>query len=257
MLPPADRQSAYVLHRRAFRETSAIVDLLTLDYGRVSGVIRGVKGARRDGNHIEPFAPVVATWRGRGQLVNLLRCEALGRSALAGEGLFAGLYLNELLVRLLSRDEPVQGLFQHYGEALSRIAAGGIESALRVFERRLLEELGYGLAFDVDIETGHAIVRGAIYRVVAGEGFGKSVDGSRCRFDTNGHQRELLLTGAQIAAIGADDYADAGVRRAAKQVFRRALDRRLDGRALATRQLFAARAGGQRRGADGRNGMRA
>ena len=238
MVLPAERQPAYVLHRRAFRETSAIVDLLTLDFGRVSGVVRGVKGGRRRRHHIEPFAQVFATWRGRGQLVNVLRCEAATIRRLGGDALFAGLYLNELLVRTLSHEEPVALLFAHYGEALEALAAGGdLEPALRTFERRLLEELGYGLAFDIDVCSGSRIDDDKTYGVIIGEGFHEIRDG--CGNDA----AALVLSGAQIAAMSAGDYGDRTVRHAAKHIFRRALELRLGGRRLTTRSLFGARSG--------------
>lgn len=243
MLPAADRQPAYVLHRRAFRETSAIVELLTRDYGRVGGVARGVKRSRNV-HHIEPFGQVAATWRGRGQLVNVLRTEPLAPCRLGGDALFAGLYLNELLMRTLSHQEPVAALFRHYGEAVSKLATGApVETALRAFERRLLEELGYGLAFNMDIASGRPIDRVKEYLVVAGEGFREApANGAVNGAGTARPEDALRLTGAQIAALDVEDYRDAGVRLAAKRVFRGALELRLGGKPLATRKLFGARA---------------
>lgn len=252
MLPPADRQPAYVLHRRAFRETSAIVELLTRDYGRVGGVLRGAKSARRrpGAYPIEPFAQLAVTWRGRGQLVNLLRVdlnagteEPHAPHRLTGNALFAGLYLNELLMHTLSRQEPATALFAHYGEALAELAAGEeLEPALRRFERRLLDELGYGLAFDIDLGNGRPIDRAKEYLVVEGEGFREAAtNGTAAGGLASANGREWKLTGAQIAAVAADDYRAGDVRVAAKRVLRRALEMRLDGKSLATRELFGAR----------------
>ena len=244
MVRPAERQPAYVLHRRAFRETSAIVELLTFDFGRVSGVVRGVKGGRRGHHHIEPFTQVAASWRGRGQMVNVLRCEAVSPKQLSGDALFAGLYLNELLVKTLSHEEPAAALFDQYGQALTALGAGGdLEPILRTFERRLLDELGYGLAFDVDVNSGAPIVGDKAYGVVIGEGFHELPSGAASSHQRAGAQRHapLVLNGWQIAAIGTGDYRDRTVRQAAKRVFRRALELRLDGRRLTTRSLFAAR----------------
>ena len=233
MLPPAQGQPAFVLHRRPFRETSAIVELLTRDFGRVSGVARGAKRSRRQGQDIEPFGEVAVSWRGRGQMVTIIRSEPVVPRRLTGDALFAGLYLNELLIKTLSHEEPVFGLFEHYGNVLAQLE-GDLEAALRTFERRLLEELGYGLAFDADVRSRRPIDPGKSYLVVDGEGF-REANGERAERD------ELLLTGRQIAAIDAQRFAEPGVRSAAKQVFRRALSRRLGGRTLATRQLFAVR----------------
>lgn len=249
MLPAAERQPAHVLHRRPFRETSVIVELLTRDHGRVSGVVRGARGAGRRARPIEPFSEVVVAWRGRGELVNILRHESVAVRRLSGERLFAGLYVNELLVRLLDRADPAGALFHRYADALSALADGDdTAGVLRCFERSLLDELGYGLAFDIDIRNGRPIDRRLRYDVVVGEGFRECVamhNGARGHDDELGRKRDepLTLSGSEIAAIDVGDYSDRRVRRAAKRVFRSALELRLGGRRLATRHLFGARAG--------------
>ena len=239
MPDPAENQPAFVLHRRPFRESSALVDLLTRDFGRVAGVLRG---ARRAGcaHGIEPFGEIAVDWRGRGELATLLRVESAAASVparLAGDALFAGLYVNELLVKTLAREEPVSALFRNYRTLLARLRAGGdLEPALRAFERHLLEELGYALDFAADIETGRPIDCAGSYAPVDGEGF-RAVDASRAA--SGG---EWILSGHQIAAIDAQDFSCESVRRAARRIFRRALERRLGGRTLAARTLFRARA---------------
>lgn len=255
MLPAAERQPAHVLHRRPFRETSVIVELLTRDHGRVSGVVRGARGTGRRARPIEPFSEVVVAWRGRGELVNVLRHESVAVRRLAGERLFAGLYVNELLVKMLGRGDPVGAIFAHYAAVLSALAEGDdTASVLRSFERVLLDELGYGLAFDIDVRNGRPIDRRRRYDVVVGEGFQECAaprNGSSARSGGNGgngdefgHERgePLTLSGSAIAAIDMGDYSDRSVRRAAKHVFRSALELRLGGRRLATRNLFGARA---------------
>lgn len=227
---PAERQPAYILHRRPFRETSAIVEFLSRDFGRIGGVVRGARGRRRRTMQIEPFQEVAVSWRGRGQLVNVIGSEGVGVCRLAGEQLFAGLYLNELLVKTLSPEEPMPAVFARYGETLSALAGGAdLEPALRVFERRLLDELGYGLSFDHDVRSGRPIDADAAYELVPGEGF------QAARSASSG-----FVSGRQIAAMAAGDYRETAVRRAAKRVFRLALRPRLRS-ALATRALFAGR----------------
>ncbi len=243
---PAERQPAHVLHRRPFRETSAIVELLTQDFGRVGAVVRGARGGGRAARHLEPFSEVVVTWRGRGQLVTVLRWEAVATPRLSGDCLFAGLYINELLVKMLGEDEPVAALFAHYREAISALlASDDAAPILRTFERRLLDELGYGLAFDVDVRSGRPIDRGSRYDIVVGEGFRESaVDWAEVRDRRPNANGSLVLTGSEIAAIDIGDYRSNIVRRAAKHVFRRALELRLGGRRLATRSLLGARPAG-------------
>ena len=242
MLPAADRQPAHVLHRRPFRETSVIVELLTRDHGLVGGVVRGARGAGRRARPIEPFSEVVVAWRGRGELVNVLRHESVAARRLSGERLFAGLYVNELLVKMLGRGDPVSGLFHRYADAVSALVDGDdMAGVLRSFERTLLDELGYGLAFDIDVRNGQPIDRRRRYDMVVGEGFREC---TRNGGEIGGRRDEpLTLSGSEIAAIDVGDYRDRRIRRAAKHVFRSALELRLGGRSLATRRLFGARAG--------------
>ena len=251
MTQPADRQPAFVLHRRAYRESSALVELLTRDFGLVGAVMRGVKrsGTALD---LEPFGRIAASWRGRGELVTLLRAETDVRRNLTGDALYAGLYINELLVKTLGREEPVVGLFGAYDTAVAALerfsstsveppgptsANGeqgrrGLEPILRIFERQLLDELGYGMAFDVDVSNGRPIEPGRLYRVVDGEGFRE--------VDTSEASAARIFDGAQIAAMDAGEYRDRAVLQGAKQILRRAIAVRLGGRPLTTRRLFAA-----------------
>lgn len=254
MIQPADRQPAYVLHRRAYRESSALVELLTRDFGLVGGVMRGVKRSR-SARDLEPFGQVAVSWRGRGQLVTLLRTETVVRRTLSGDALFAGFYMNELLVKTLGREEPVTGLFESYDVAVASLAEAGspngepsarihpttdpekrgldrLEPILRTFERQLLDELGYGIAFDVDIANGRPIEADRFYRVVDGEGFRE--------VDRQDGSSAWVFDGAQIAAMNAGDYTDRAVLQGAKRILRRAIAVRLGGRPLATRRLFAA-----------------
>ena len=234
-----------------------IVELLTRDHGRVGAVVRGAKGGGRQRHSLEPFTEIAVEWRGRGQLVTVFGSEPVAALRLAGDALFAGLYLNELLVKTLEPQEPVEALFLRYGSTLAELAASepgerGLEPPLRSFEKGLLEELGYGMVFDADIESGKPIEGGRVYRLVDGEGFQEAadhVDDAEGRLSTNGDA--LALTGAQIAAIANEDFSQPSVRGAAKQVFRRALQQRLGGKRLHTRRLFAARSNGR-----GRHGAR-
>lgn len=256
MIQPADRQPGYVLHRRAYRESSALVELLTRDFGLVGAVMRGVKRSPRSARDLEPFGHIAVSWRGRGQLVTVLRAETVVRRNLSGDALFAGLYINELLVKTLGREEPVADLFDSYDAAIASLAEvqsstaglrarnhssadGGVrrgvyelEPILRTFERRLLDELGYGIAFDVDVANGRPIEPGRVYRVVDGEGF-REVDNQEA-------SQVTVFDGAQIAAMNAGEYRDRVVLQGAKQILRRAIAVRLGGKPLVTRRLFTA-----------------
>ncbi len=162
----AAAQATYVLHSRPYKETSALVDFFT-PLGRLRAVLRGARG--KAGALARPFVPLEAEWRGRGELKTVARLESAGiPNLLNGQALFSGLYLNELLIRLLPAEDPQPEIFAHYAATLPLLAAGRpIEPLLRAFEWRLLEQLGYGFALDVDID-GRPIEPQALYRLARG-----------------------------------------------------------------------------------------
>jgi DNA repair protein RecO (recombination protein O) len=144
-----DQQPAYVLHARPYRETSLLLECLTRDHGRLGVVARGVRGerARLRRSQLEPFQPLALDLLLRGELATLAGAEVVGMPLrLAGERGLAGLYLNELVVRLTARQDAQPVLFDAYAQTLARLAAGEPAGwTLRRFERDLLEAIGYGL----------------------------------------------------------------------------------------------------------------
>ncbi|MCE5233414.1 MAG: DNA repair protein RecO [Mizugakiibacter sp.] len=152
-----DQQPAYVLHARAYRETSLLLECLTRDHGRVGLVARGVRRerARLARAELEPFLPLALSWSARGELGTLVGAEAAGApQRLVGDALLAGLYLNELVVRLVARQDAHPELFGAYALALGRLAGGEpLAWTLRRFERDLLDALGYGLQLACEAES--------------------------------------------------------------------------------------------------------
>ena len=157
-------EPGYLLHRRDYRETSLLLELFTLNYGRVGVVARGARRSRQGrAGLLQPFQPLLLGWSGRGELGTLTEVDRAERaSGLAGRQLPHGFYLNELLLRLLPRDDPHPRLFHHYRRALADLASE--EAALRRFEVVLLQELGYGLELACDGETGQPLDPGGHYR---------------------------------------------------------------------------------------------
>ena len=156
-------QPAYVLHSRAYRENSALVDFLT-PQGLLRAVLRSAKG--KAGSLARPFVPLEVEFRGRGELKNVGRMESAGVATwMTGEALFSGMYLNELLIRLLPAEDPHPAVFDHYAATLLALAAGRpLEPLLRSFEWRLLDDLGYGFAMDADI-NGEPLAADGMYRL--------------------------------------------------------------------------------------------
>ncbi|HLU13245.1 MAG TPA: DNA repair protein RecO [Arenimonas sp.] len=161
-------QPAFVLHARPWRETSLIVELLTRDHGRVGVVARGVQGPKRHPLRaaLQPLQHLRLDYLPQGELGRLLQAEAVDAApVLQGDPLLAAFYVNELVLRLLPRQDPAPGLFERYGRLRQELAGGGsLAWTLRRFERDLLDELGYGLPWDED-EGGQRLDPAARYHL--------------------------------------------------------------------------------------------
>ncbi|MEQ7921377.1 DNA repair protein RecO [Xanthomonas sp. WHRI 1810A] len=223
-LPPAG-QLAYVLHSRAYRETSALVDFIT-PQGRLRAVLRSARG--KAGTLARPFVPLDIEFRGRGELKNVGRMEAYGTSSwLEGEALFSGLYLNELLIRLLPAEDPHPAVFDHYAATLVALAEGRpLEPLLRSFEWRLLDDLGYGFALDADV-NGDPLLADAMYRLQVDAGLERVYLFQPGQFQ-----------GAELLAMAEADWTAPGALSAAKRLMRQALAVHLGGKPLVSRELF-------------------
>ncbi|WP_268797650.1 DNA repair protein RecO [Pseudomonas huanghezhanensis] len=223
--PPPAGQLAYVLHSRAYRETSALVDFIT-PQGRLRAVLRSARG--KAGTLARPFVPLDIEFRGRGELKNVGRMEAFGVSCwLEGEALFSGLYLNELLIRLLPAEDPHPGVFDHYAATLVALAEGrALEPLLRSFEWRLLDDLGYGFALDVDV-NGEPLSAEGMYRLQVDAGLERVYLFQPGQFQ-----------GAELLAMAEADWTAPGALSAAKRLMRQALAVHLGGRPLVSRELF-------------------
>jgi DNA repair protein RecO (recombination protein O) len=153
-----DQQPAFILHARAYRETSLLLECYTRDFGRIGAVARGVRRerSRMPRALLQPLTPVSLGWSGSGDLVTLIGVEARDAALdLAGEALLCGLYVNELLLRLTPRHDAHAGLFADYARTLGRLSQGENPPwTLRRFERDLLDRLGYGVDLSVDSATG-------------------------------------------------------------------------------------------------------
>lgn len=218
----------YVLHSRPYRETSQLLTLFGYTQGRFNAVSRASRN-RRSGNSLRPFVPLRLTWRGRTDLKSLSSAEPLnGGVFLAGSALYLGLYLNELLNRLLHEYEPHSDVFDLYRRTLEQLAAGvAAEPLLRQFELGLLEALGYGLQLDIAQDTGEPLDPAACYRFSPGEGLITARPG-----DSQGFSGQALL------AVAKGDWADTETLKAAKRLTRLMLDTHLGGRPLQSRAFF-------------------
>lgn len=215
MTPAGDFCHAYLLHQRPYKERSRLIDLWTLEQGRVSATGRP---------RVPLFQPCLVGWRGRSSLKTLTHCEQAGLPLfLEGEALFAGFYLNELLVRLLPPDESHPALFAAYSSVLACLAERGQwEPGLRGFECQLLSAMGYGISFDRD-EAGRPLSADTLYRFESGHGFVACEEG---------------WTADTLQAIARGDYALPATRLAARRIMRRALAEHLGDKPLKSRELW-------------------
>lgn len=229
-------QPAWVLHARPYQNSSLLVDFFSLDFGRVRAVARG---ARRAGSRsralLQPFQPLLISLVGRQELKTLSAVEGShGALSLQGTRLFSGLYLNELLVRLLQGQEAHGDLYRSYQQAIIALSAErDVASILRRFELSLLESLGYGLNLEVDCRTGEPITAQGHYLFLEDEGFEQIAHVSD--LSSRAH---VIFSGAELCALRHCDFPEAAHARAALRLTRMALQRLLGDKPLASRELF-------------------
>jgi DNA repair protein RecO (recombination protein O) len=221
-----ESEPAYVLARRPYRETSLLIEAFSEHYGRIGLVARGARGGRpKSGAALQAFVPLLLSWNESGDLGTLVASEAAGSPVmLAGERIFHGWYLNELLLRLLNRHDAHPELYAVYAYTLPQLAAGDSEPLLRAFELRLLGEIGYGIELPQDIDAG------ARYHYDAEAGLRRA----EMRVGTD------AFSGAALIALRDGTLASVGtaLRREARKLLRLALRCQLGGRELETPRLL-------------------
>lgn len=166
-------EPAYVLHSKPFRDTSILLELITLNHGRVCLIAKGVRsGKSRMQSILQPFRPLLVSWSGRGELPLLTKAEESGSGAsLDRKNIINGLYINELLLRFLHRHDPHRDIFTLYGRTLPALSnQDEVQQALRLYEKQLLDELGYGLILEHDVETGYPVEQDEQYCYLVEEG---------------------------------------------------------------------------------------
>ncbi len=225
-------QPCWVLHRRAWRESSLLVEVLTPSWGRLGLVARGARGARSPWRGLlEPFIPLQASWTRRGEMGTLSALEPIGDSVrLGGRALWCGLYVNELLMRLTGRDDPAPELFTLYGRLMLALTdPAGLAVALRRFELALLDLMGVMPDLAHEADGNRVVIAEGLYHVDPERG-PRAV--SRPGPDVFGG--DLLL------ALAHDRIEDAEVAARSRALTRLLLDRQLGGKPLHARSLFSA-----------------
>jgi len=225
-------ESAFVLHSIPYRNTSLIVDLLTRQFGRVSVVARSSRGPKsRYKGQLQAFVPLLVSYSGRHELKNLNQIELYSKPYdLLGNHMMCGFYLNELLVRLLHKEEACPQLFALYQQTLLELERGKhLERVLRIFEKRLLSQLGYGLALNTDASSGQAIESERSYRFVFERGF-LEIDADI--FESS------VFSGSSLLALHNEALSNTAELHDAKRLMRLALSYYLGSKPLKSRELF-------------------
>jgi DNA repair protein RecO (recombination protein O) len=215
-----------------------VVDVFTRDHGRVPLLARGARRPRSAmRGMLMSFQPLELGWFGGGEVKTLAKAEWLGgMPLLGGRCLLLGYYLNELLLKMLPREDAHGALFDAYAAALCALATGAADAPeLRRFEKILLKELGYGLTLDVDMESGLPVVaegeytylveRGPVARVPAGT-------------HSAGADETPALLGKTLLDMAADDYSDPRTRLESRQLMRQLIAHHLGGKPLQSRRVF-------------------
>lgn len=225
-----DNQLVYVLHTYPFKETSLVVELFSKEFGRIAAV---AKGARRSHSAmrgmLQSFQMLAGAWSGKNDLKTLHSLDwNAGLTLLKGEALMCGFYMNELLLRLLPREDAHESLFEYYANALQILSNGAdLATTLRRFELKLLQEMGYAVPLLQD-ENDAEIAPDKTYRYEAEYG--------ACELKST--KLGVQLSGKSLLDMARDDYSDAQTQSQSKQLMRYLLAHYLGDKPLHTRQLL-------------------
>jgi len=224
--------AAFVLHTYAYLETSLIVETFTAEHGRVAMVARGAKRPRSElRGLLQGFQPLLLSWSGTRELKTLIKAEWRGGLPLpTGLALVCGFYLNELLLKLLAREDPHPKLFATYETTLRDLVAG-VEAAplLRRFELALLSELGYALPLVREADTGVTVDPAARYHYAFDQGPHRSPPAPGRRLP--------IVRGATLLALADGRYVDQETAAEAKRLMREVLDHYLEQRGVESRRV--------------------
>ena len=177
-------EPAYVLHRYDWSESSLILEVFTRHYGRIALVAKGVKRPSSSFRPILlPLQPLQVAFGGDAEIRTLKGAEWMGGHVMpTGDALMSGYYLNELLLKLLARDDPHPRLFDVYASVVQVIACGhgeALQSALRAFELLLLREIGLLPLLDTQTMTLRALDPESRYSLVPEGGLRQTNDADR------------------------------------------------------------------------------
>lgn len=230
-----ENQPAYILHQRAFRDTSQILEVFTKDYGRMSIMSRGSRGQKsRLKGVLQPFRSLIIAWSGRGEMPTLVSAEPAAQTSVffQGKSLACALYVNELLMYLTYKHDVHQSLFSQYHHTINRLfVAEKLEQELRSFELNLLAHLGVLVDLSHDMNTGEYLKAESEYVFQIEQGVSEVKDGLKPKFVP-------VIVGRNLLEISNHHFDDPKVLKDAKVLMRFIINHYLGGKSLKSRELF-------------------
>lgn len=226
-----DGAAAFLLHAHPYSETSLVLDVFAREHGRLAVLARGARRPRSAMRGVLlAFQPLELGWFGGGEVKTLAKAEWVGgMPLLQGKSLLLGYYLNELLLKMLPREDAHPTLYDAYGAALSALASGATDTAeLRRFEKSLLRELGYGLALDRLANSGEAVQPDGLYEYQVERGV----------VEATGVSPRLTFCGKTLLDLAADDYSDPRTLAESKLLMRQLMSYYLGSQTLQSRRVF-------------------
>jgi DNA repair protein RecO (recombination protein O) len=223
---------AYILHHRPYRDTSRILEVITRDHGRLTVFARGVRGPKAKlASILQPFQLLLLSWSGRGEAGQLTGAESADHHpSMPASSLMASFYLNELLIKLTTRHDPLPSLFDDYHATVEGLRHGMLlEPSLRIFEKRLLDTLGYGLDLATQAQTGKPVEPGEYYHFRPAQGLFPTVA-----------EAQGALSGQSLISLANEELASTRELEDARRVLQAALAECLEGRELTTRAVAKA-----------------
>ena len=227
-------QPGYLLHQSPYRDTSSLLELISRDHGRVGLVARGARLPKASLRAVlQPFQPLLVSWVSRGDLGTLTGAElAPAARTLPPTQINSAFYMNELLVRLTRRHDAHPRLFARYAAAISGLCDGRTDTrVLRLFEKNLLDELGYGLDLTQTVDGRAVCADDTLYEYKLEHGVINA---------TSGCSPALVFSGRSLWSLADEDLHDEVTEQDAKRLLRAALEQYLGQRPLEVRRVARA-----------------
>jgi DNA repair protein RecO (recombination protein O) len=166
-----ENSPAFLIHRRMYQGNSLLLDFFTKDHGKLRLIARGARSSKTS---LQMFQCLSISFKGKSDLKSLSQWEIADEPRrLLGNDLVMAMYVNELIQRLLPEGDEHSEIFRSYWSYIKNISSLDLsakEYSLRVFENDLLQDLGYGLDFEDDI-NGNVIINNLQYDYIEDQGF--------------------------------------------------------------------------------------